>query len=900
MLACPSCLRSVPEGGISCPACGASLVNSWSPTRHQVKVPRDKQAQVGGLPHAITAATPLSNGRFITGATVAERYRIISLVGSGGMGEVYKAEDLKLDQTVALKFLPESFAFDGAALTRFRNEVRITRQISHPNVCRVYDIGEVDGRTFLSMEFIDGEDLSSLLRRIGRLPGDKATEIARQICAGLAAAHDNGVLHRDLKPANIMIDGRGKARVTDFGVAVAAQEVRSDGVIAGTPTYMAPEQLTGKEVTQQSDIYALGLVLYELFTGKRVFEANSVHDMLKLHDQSTPTTPSSHVKNIEPLVEKIILRCLEKDPKKRPASAIQVAAALPGGDPLQAALALGETPSPEMVAASPEQGTLRPIVATLYFVALLAGLAFIVLLSGKVKLHRQVPLDKSPDVIRERANEIVHRLGYGDPPTDSTMGMGYDRNYIRYASEHHNLTDLTDGLKTGRLPVFQFQYRQSPRYLVPYSGWQVTGTDPPREISDMAGVTLDTQGRLINFYAVPPQVEEPQAATPPPDWSILFAEAGLDISKFTPATPRQVPAHHNDARAAWEGILPGAPQIPIRVEAAGYRSRATYFEIIFPWDAPSLREQNRKGSRIVGIAIPALVLTVIVAGVMLARRNYRRELGDRKGASRLALFMLVLSIFHWVLAAHHVPEMFFELSNLFTGIEMGLFIMSLLWIFYMVLEPVVRRRWPTRIISWSRLLAGDFRDPLVGRDVLIGAVLGTALTLTGNLSILAPRLFGRPLDYGGIASDTLLGFNEIVHFIFGDALTGSLAVGLGSVFLLSLMLIILRRAWLTGGVAWVLLTAFFVVNGRSGFDLLFPAVSAGIVIFALMRIGLLAAISMLFFSLVTNATPMTSNVSAYYASSTAMTLVTLTILAVYGYRTALAGQRLFSGRLIED
>lgn len=354
MTTCPSCKHSVSDDALICPHCGAALTNTSGPT---AVLPRSKQhepTQRSGRvqPAARSASDSADGARFATGTMLTERYRIVSLVGRGGMGEVYKAEDLKLKQIVALKFLPEAVALDGGALARFHNEVRITRQISHPNVCRVYDIGEVAGLHFLSMEFIDGEDLSSLLRRIGRLPGDKATEIARQICAGLAAAHDNGVLHRDLKPANVMIDGRGKARITDFGVAVVAHELRGDEVIAGTPGYMAPEQLTGKEVTQRSDIYSLGLVLYELFTGKRVFEATNLRDMLKLHEQSTPTSPSSHVKNIDPLVEKVILRCLEKDPSKRPASAIQVAAALPGGDPLAAALAAGETPSPEMVAAA--------------------------------------------------------------------------------------------------------------------------------------------------------------------------------------------------------------------------------------------------------------------------------------------------------------------------------------------------------------------------------------------------------------------------------------------------------------------------------------------------------------------------------------------------------------------
>src|SRR5580704_14116988 len=156
------------------------------------------------------------DGRFVPGMLVAGRYRVISLLGRGGMGEVYRADDLSLGQAVALKFLPQA-ATDEQTLERFRNEVRIARRISHPNVCRVYDIGQSDDQVFLSMEYVDGEDLSSLLRRIGRLPPDKALEIARKICAGLAAAHDKGVLHRDLKPSNIMIDARGEVLIMDFG-----------------------------------------------------------------------------------------------------------------------------------------------------------------------------------------------------------------------------------------------------------------------------------------------------------------------------------------------------------------------------------------------------------------------------------------------------------------------------------------------------------------------------------------------------------------------------------------------------------------------------------------------------------------------------------------------------------
>src|ERR1700739_2090426 len=288
----------------------------------------------------------VSEGRFLPGRLIAGRYRIIALLGKGGMGEVYRADDLTLGHAVALKFLPDTAASDQALLDRSRNEGGIARRISHPNVCRVYDVGDVDGATFFTMEYVDGEDLASLLRRIGRLPPDKAVEIARQICAGIAAAHAKGVLHRDLKPGNIMLDGRGQVVVTDFGLAGVADDIRGPEVRSGTPAYMAPEQVEGREVTMLSDIYALGLVLYEIFTGKRAFADKA--GVLHGHEDRTRSRPSSVVKDLDPIVEKVILRCLETEPSSRPANALAVSAALPGGDPLAAALAAGETPSPQM------------------------------------------------------------------------------------------------------------------------------------------------------------------------------------------------------------------------------------------------------------------------------------------------------------------------------------------------------------------------------------------------------------------------------------------------------------------------------------------------------------------------------------------------------------------------
>src|SRR3954469_19761782 len=187
---------------------------------------------------SISPATPSSHS-FTPGEIIAGRYRLVSMLGRGGMGEVYRADDLTLDQPVALKFLPSGVAADADRLAQFHAELRIARQVSHKNVCRLYDLGDHEGRRFLTMEYVDGEDLATLLRRIGRLPQDKAVDIARQICAGVAAAHERGVLHRDLKPANVMIDGDGNVRIPDFGLAIAAGDVSASR--AGTPQYMAPE-----------------------------------------------------------------------------------------------------------------------------------------------------------------------------------------------------------------------------------------------------------------------------------------------------------------------------------------------------------------------------------------------------------------------------------------------------------------------------------------------------------------------------------------------------------------------------------------------------------------------------------------------------------------------------------
>ena len=402
-----------------CPSCSAPIVAL------------DRFCRRCGTP---VTATRLDEGPFRPGSLFADRFRMIGELGRGGMGAVYRAHDLKLDQTVALKFLQTKRLQDhGSSHLRLRAEVRLARQIAHPNVCRVYDLGEYGGHVYISMEYVDGEDLAVLLQRIGRLPLDKGIEVARKLCAGLAAAHAKGVLHRDLKPRNIMIDSHGGVRIMDFGIAVVADRLDPADIGSGTPAYMAPEQLAGREVTRQSDLYALGLVLFELFTGRPPFQAKSVHDLLRLREAFDFTKPSLITEGLSATIDRAILWCLEPNPQRRPQSALEVAAALPSsGDPLAEALAAGETPSPATVAASGAREALRPQSGIALLTCIAASLTAVCFLTPHIQLVGRVPLEHPPQVLAAKARDIAQSLGFNQPPRDFDSGFAYDERQIQY------------------------------------------------------------------------------------------------------------------------------------------------------------------------------------------------------------------------------------------------------------------------------------------------------------------------------------------------------------------------------------------------------------------------------------------------------------------------------------
>src|SRR5262245_28715307 len=546
---------------------------------------------------------------------LASRYRIVSRVGKGGMGEVFRADDLVLGQSVALKFLPETAGGNQNLLTRFYEEVRITREISHANVCRVYDIGEAEGQPFLSMEYIDGEDLGSLLRRIGRLPADKAAETARKLCAGLGAAHAKGVLHRDLKPGNIMIDGRGEVRITDFGLATVTEQLQGREVLQGTPAYMAPEQLAGREATAQSDIYALGLVLYEMFTGKRAHQADSPAVLLRMREESQLTSPSSVIKDLDLAAERAILRCLNPDPKQRPASALDLARALPGGDPLAAALAAGETPSPEMVADSGSKDALRPAIAIALLAVFAVCLVTFLVAAARIGVNDQLTLDYAPEALAVKAREIAASLGYADRPADSAWGFTNQTAQLTYLQKSVSGPSRIDAwrktLAAAPSPAV-YWYRQSSAPIVPveFRG-RVEWKNPVPDQPGMVDMVLGIDGRLQQFSAVPPQrLEEATTSTSPggpeaPDWKRLFAAARLDMATFMSTEPLWTPLAATDARAAWTGVYPrpGLGDLPVRVEAAAFRGKPVYFQIVWPWTTP-----DREASTVTRLTVPLVFL----------------------------------------------------------------------------------------------------------------------------------------------------------------------------------------------------------------------------------------------------------------------------------------------------
>jgi len=895
MPVCPSCKRDIATPGRFCPECGAAWPASMASGTLEARTVSSPDPRSPSSPSSPSSI----HGRFEPGTRLGTRYRVVGLLGRGGMGEVYRADDLELSQSVALKFLPDKVARNAGDLARLRQEVRIARQIAHPNVCRTYDIAEADGQVFVVMEYVDGEDLASVLRRLGRPTPDKALEIARQLCLGLGAAHENGVLHRDLKPANIMIDGRGRVRITDFGLAGTVEELAAEGAVAGTPAYMAPEQQRTGAASIQSDIFSLGLVLFELFTGKRAADVTLRPDPSRPDSDSSPRTPSSLVGDVDPVVERVILRCLERDPARRPQSAYAVFGALPGGDPLAAAVAAGETPSPELVANAGVEGSMRPLYAAalaIIAVATLVGVSAI-----QTPLFRV--LGKSPSVLSVRAEEILTRVTGHPAPK-------YSSEAFRYApdpkmSHADSVAAAKAKPKMQPEPAKQYWRRWSPKRFDTENIHQPKAVldDPPQAYPGSGTVLLDMQGRLVALEALPPSSAD-SLAPRSPNWAAVLESAGRDPARVVAVPPPAAFIAHADTVAAWRLSDATAAETTlvaaaiggnvVRVETFAGRDDLGRLAVRADVHPPGIQEWFGA----------FLNLIPFLGSIFLAIHNLRSKRGDIRGALVVGISIVVLYLLDHLFFSNVGEVGLYDLLYLMVaGAPLGHALLHGVTtaLAYLAIEPYIRRLCPSVLVSWARLVAGRFRDPIIGRDILVGLALGGVL----QLGFIGTQILERSL--GLVTTPLKLSTDLFMSMVSAPSTVGSICYTIAVSFLqvtgfytlLVIVRFVLRKNWLAivGTNLLFMLVGIDFTSKAIGIDIPVQVVLFALAMFVALRFGYVAMLVAVTGVTLAQNLPWSLDFSSWIAPQTMFAWASLAVAVGFSFMTAVGGRSIFSDPL---
>ncbi len=823
------------------------------------------------------------------------------------MSEVYRADDTRIGRYVALKF-PLTSSDDASWSWHLVGEVEVAQCVSHPNVCRVHELGQHGKHFFVSMEFIDGDSLRRILsRNVGALTSDEKLRIAHDLCAGLAAIHDQRILHRDLKPENVMLNSSGRAVITDFGIASYAGGVTDPR--SGTPAYLAPEIQAGELPTHSSDIYSLCLMLYELFTGRLPFEAKSAEKRLRLQKAGAPALPDPD--EIDPAIRKAIARGLAPAPEERFDSARELAAALPPRPEIAASAKSGRIVAPETLLVIPHTRLRRPIAWGLLAAALLL-LPLAVMLGAAVQPIREVAEGEPPVVLVSRARDILRRLGFDSPPKDSLHGYAFEP----LDAAHRNASD------SGALPQMspvRFWYRQSPEQLMPLGlgGPFSSYDDPPARNAGTVGVHLDPKGRLLRLDALPPGIDEWSVGAPDvePDWEALFVAGGLELAEFRQVSPAWTPPAFADRRRAWVGSHPDWGNQPIRVEVATFRGLPVGFRVLAGAapapDAALSRRPRRLASATSGLLVALWFCAGLIAAVQFARRNLRRRTADRPAALRVAMAVFIARMLVWLLGSRPFAVSP-DIKLLQAGLARSLLAAALVWILYVALEPMVRSLWRERAASWVRLMYGRFRDALVGRDLLIGVVFGLAALLWAQLYVVVPGWLGFPTPGPGSQSNLLWQIGQNNVEILCESLGGNaralamgiftvvhaMIVALFGVIGIALLRLVLRRAWLSRTTAWLLLTFLtFPSDGYPAAAVIAAAISSALWLTVVIRFGFLSAVTATVVAWLLSSLPMTPAPGTWTTGISTSTLLITLAVTLWGFVAALQGRPLLRRRL---
>jgi serine/threonine-protein kinase len=605
------------------------------------------------------------------------------------------------------------------------------------------------------------------------------------------------------------------------------------------------------------------------------------------------------VDDLDPAVELAIMRCLQKEPGQRPKSARAVAAGLPGGDPLAAALAAGETPSPEMVAAAGEQGAIEKWRGLCCLAGVALGLALVCWLAQRTYLVNQVALDRHPESLTDTARQLIEKFGYTNKPAMQAHG---------FRNEGKDTLHFWWGINNEAKDTVRFWYRQSPIPTIAgyyYNDWaeesfaRIAAGNPSWFVPGELGVKLEAAGKLRCFRALPPSTVDSPKVQAKPDWQTWFPKevTGFDLMALQPIEDRgPTPPDAFDQLQVWCAGKAGTAG-EFYVQAAAYSGKPVYFQVFSPaeFQGPSPGTQQASSSRQLGESMMLSLIFLVLSGAgVLAWRNFHLGRGDRKGALRVAFFIFCAGMLRWLFLASHIAGGL-EVPVFVIGAAQALWGAAFFWLCYLALEPHVRRLWPQVLISWSRLVNGQWRDPLVGQNVLLGVLAGVFASAVFQFEVLAPASFGlTPQPF--IPSHPLMldGPLAVAGYLL-VLIIRRLSDTLFLLMTLFLFRLVLRRGLLASCafvVVWTVADVLFY-GSHPVLGWFSEGIFFSLLLWVYLRLGFLAGIVMMLTQWALGSAPLTTNFSAWYAGNGLAVVAFFLALAAFGFYTSQAGRPIF-------